>query len=379
MRLIKLILSMLLLLTVLSAKSLEGVYQINNLHGKKDGFSTWIEVKYKIWTLMDEPVVDAIVKYKIGDFIVLDGHTYEKEQIPDDVLNKLRIYDIELIAPLSLNYTASGLRIKLDTGVIASQNKWGFNAPESPSWDKFIFESLSDEYLIEKEAKDALSKLMNLYYEGSSSMTAKDGVNDNSYGQVRIKFDMTAMKEWANEYYYKNKHITKKEYNEVQKRIQNEKENIDNYIENKKYEVENKEEEYDKRKSQVGNVWVDEDTGLMWQDEEYSDEEMKNYHDEETYEKVGNWYYADEYCSELRLSNFDDWRLPTIEELEDLRDKRSNLKSGSVDKFRNVWSSTTKGSKRYNYAFNMYDEGDNPKGYHPTSWVLIIKCVRDIN
>ena len=44
--------------------------------------------------------------------------------------------------------------------------------------------------------------------------------------------------------------------------------------------------------------------GLMWQKNEF--------------EKQMNWYDSMDYAENLRLGGYDDWRLPTIKELEDI-------------------------------------------------------------
>lgn len=70
-------------------------------------------------------------------------------------------------------------------------------------------------------------------------------------------------------------------------------------------------------------VIIDSKTDLMWQDDDKL-EEM-------------NWVDALNYCKELRLASYDDWRLPKVEELNSIV---------KVDVFENKdglynWSSTT--------------------------------------
>lgn len=56
-----------------------------------------------------------------------------------------------------------------------------------------------------------------------------------------------------------------------------------------------------------GNGTVtDNETGLMWQ--------------QETALCACTWHGALQYCKDMRLAGFDDWRLPTIQELQSLVD-----------------------------------------------------------
>ena len=57
---------------------------------------------------------------------------------------------------------------------------------------------------------------------------------------------------------------------------------------------------------------------LMWQNEPYTQEEKDAYCIDENYGKVMDWDSAMEYAKNLRLGGYNDWRLPTIEELKEI-------------------------------------------------------------
>lgn len=99
--------------------------------------------------------------------------------------------------------------------------------------------------------------------------------------------------------------------------------------------------------SHQGDMATDSITGLVWQDEAYGDAEEEAYLTSSTTQKVGTWDYAKEYCTNLTLGGYHDWRLPTIYELLTLNDDTkpnapyvlegiNHLSSGSY------WSATVK-------------------------------------
>ena len=63
--------------------------------------------------------------------------------------------------------------------------------------------------------------------------------------------------------------------------------------------------------TQVRGYWVDPSTGLMWAGRDSFGRDL-------------NWRQALKYCLGLRLAGHADWRLPTVDELEGIYDKRAN-------------------------------------------------------
>lgn len=68
------------------------------------------------------------------------------------------------------------------------------------------------------------------------------------------------------------------------------------------------------------NIVTDTKTGLMWQDEPYSEEELAAQLIDRNIGKVLTWDEANKYASKLRLGGYEDWRLPTLEELKSIVD-----------------------------------------------------------
>jgi len=328
MKLLKYIVLLLVVFSTLSyAKVVSGVLELNNFRDDSgNSFDVEITVKYKIETLMGEPVVKATAKYEIGQFVDIDGRSYTKDKLTKKQLSKLKIYDLVVKVPFDTTYIGEGthhLYIDIDMGVMGNIGKWSFNTPSSPDWDKWIYYDYGKEqYLDKKEAIKAYKSLKRL------------GYGDNAYTSLasakKIKYSVR-------------------------------------YAKLKK-----------KKTKELKNVWIDKDTNLMWQDEEVTDKEWKKYYDDKNYKKSGNFYYAKKYCNNLRLNGFSDWRLPTIDELENIRNKRQNFKHKKRP-FRGVWSSTiSSNGQRLNYSYPDYNKGKKGIWEADESRINITKCVREI-
>ena len=108
--------------------------------------------------------------------------------------------------------------------------------------------------------------------------------------------------------------------------------------------------------------------GLEWQDNEESSVSKKN------------WYEAEYYCKSLTLEGYNNWRLPTIRELQSIIDiYRYNPSIKKEFTFTNsksfYWSSTLDASNNdkawhvfYKYGDSYYS--DKPKKYS-------VRCVRN--
>lgn len=117
-------------------------------------------------------------------------------------------------------------------------------------------------------------------------------------------------------------------------------------------------------------VYIEGDTKLMWQDQEYTDAEDGAYKREYSVSKAGKFRHAMNYCRALNYAGYNDWRLPTSAELTYLHDKQGNpfvYHRGS-----DFWSSTPADPSRYYVVFTAdaypYKRSPNESNY--------IRCVR---
>ncbi|MBN2824142.1 MAG: DUF1566 domain-containing protein [Campylobacterales bacterium] len=94
-----------------------------------------------------------------------------------------------------------------------------------------------------------------------------------------------------------------------------------------------------------GSMVTDKATAFQWQDEHYTQSELDAYSSGDSVDKVQSFEGAIEYCDDLVLDGYDDWRLPNFTELYLLAQR--NATAPSIDAtFQNVpigkyWSSTT--------------------------------------
>jgi len=318
----KIILALLLisLSAPLYAKAHNGTFKLMDYRrGANNTFDSTIEVKYTLDSLMGEPVVKASARYSVMGFVYFDGkqHDLSREQ-----LNKLKIYNLKLTVPFETKAIPKRLFIEIDMGAMGAPGKWSYNTPGSPNWNKWIMDE-NGFYLSKEKAIKA--------YKGFQRLGVSSGLG--SLAEVKsIKFNVSGAKTKAKA-----------------------------------------------KKSVLKDVWVDKSTRLMWQDEVYSQREIDNYtkyHKKgKSFGKTGSWYHAKEYCQNLKLAGLNDWRMPTINELDGIKDKRNNFKSKK--QFRGVWSSSSNSNKKFIYSFVDYDKGDKVKWSKEKSIIEFVRCVRN--
>lgn len=124
----------------------------------------------------------------------------------------------------------------------------------------------------------------------------------------------------------------------------------------------NQSEQKELLKKEKNRIYVEKETQLMWQDNLAT----KN----RSYEKF--WYEAKQYCKNIVLNNYNDWRLPTKDELINLYKDYTKLKYLSKYSY---WSSSefnndnTKAWLVRQYSIKYEDK---------TTYTYQVRCVRNI-
>lgn len=112
-------------------------------------------------------------------------------------------------------------------------------------------------------------------------------------------------------------------------------------------------------------AYLQEETGLIWAGSDNG--------------KDLDWYAAADHCRDLELADWDDWRLPTIDELERLHDRRSTATHKLPSTIRLTgccpWSSTKSGdTSAWNFSFRYRKRFSGSVNY---SYELRALCVRE--
>jgi len=118
-------------------------------------------------------------------------------------------------------------------------------------------------------------------------------------------------------------------------------------------------------------VYLQRSTGLLWQDEAYTDEEIAGFKREHSNQKAGNFGHAKQYCENLEYAGFTDWRLPTSDDLTGIY--HNAVKVFRHNKENDFWSSTPTTRDRYYVVF----PSDGMRYARSTRQSNFIRCVKD--
>jgi hypothetical protein len=75
---------------------------------------------------------------------------------------------------------------------------------------------------------------------------------------------------------------------------------------------------YNNNNSNSKNSWYDRKTRLTWQTQTFNHQDKKNFDNNKASGRVLEWKDAKNYCQNLTLDSYSNWRLPTIKELKTL-------------------------------------------------------------
>ena len=96
-----------------------------------------------------------------------------------------------------------------------------------------------------------------------------------------------------------------------------------------------------------GSVVIDNSTGLIWQDNRDAMVEKKI------------WDFAVDYCEELRLAGYSNWRLPTVKELMSITNKSKY--NASID---GVFEAVNTENSRYKYWTSQTNQENFSQAYY---------------
>ncbi|SFV53231.1 hypothetical protein MNB_SV-13-423 [hydrothermal vent metagenome] len=92
-------------------------------------------------------------------------------------------------------------------------------------------------------------------------------------------------------------------------------------------------------------VYKERSTGLIWQDQAYTEDENTAFKQERSYQKAGNFAHATQYCEGLDYAGYVDWRLPTSDELVHIYYHNSRVFTHTKE--HDFWSSTASTRNKY--------------------------------
>lgn len=124
----------------------------------------------------------------------------------------------------------------------------------------------------------------------------------------------------------------------------------------------------------TNNVYVENDTKLMWQDQAYTDAEDGAYKRGHSAGKAGTLSHARNYCRTLNYAGYSDWRLPTSDELTYMHEAQDD--PFIYSKGSDFWSSTPTTENRY-YVVYAADAHIYKRKPSQSNYIRCVRCLGD--
>jgi len=121
-------------------------------------------------------------------------------------------------------------------------------------------------------------------------------------------------------------------------------------------------------------VYIQQEAGLMWQDQAYTDAEDGAYSRGNSVSKAGKHRHAMNYCRSLNYGGYSDWRLPTSDELSAVHHEPENpfvYHRGS-----DFWTSTPTTENRY-YVIYTADAMQYKRKIGESNYIRCVRCLED--
>ena len=121
-------------------------------------------------------------------------------------------------------------------------------------------------------------------------------------------------------------------------------------------------------------VYIQQNAGLMWQDQAYTDAEDGAYSRGHSVSKAGKHRHAMNYCRSLNYGGYSDWRLPTADELSSVHHEPENpfvYHRGS-----DFWTSTPTSENRY-YVIYTADAMQYKRKPSESNYIRCVRCLED--
>lgn len=122
----------------------------------------------------------------------------------------------------------------------------------------------------------------------------------------------------------------------------------------------------------TNKVYVEADAKLMWQDTTYTDGEDGAYKRGHSVGKAGKHRHAMNYCRALNYAGYNDWRLPTSDELTNVHRPQHN--PFAYHRGSDFWSATPTTENRY-YVVYTADAMQYARKPSESNYIRCVRCV----